>query len=718
MVDTKKLVHPMDCKQFIISYVDDWSKKYKHIVKYLETIDGAVHRYKVVFSKPEAEQPVPIAVVHVYFKFDTTTQSMTYQFENSNLIHRPNLTVKANKMEMWIDRYINDKLTVRATQELTTDFERTRLRANAQADEESNSSDDDENDGGNRNDGLGGSMGDNSSDDDSEDEVALANVIGGRSGHTVSFDRLLANIFSAADEDNTGYLPYMQVADLLYNTPLELNDWDIRVLISYGGEDESGMVAYSDFVREAPMLVEDLKTRRKTTMDRRKKQTLHRYSAEKGDDSHRSRKEQHNTTTRVVDILTPLEGLVEDDGAFAELIPAVIELCFSQEFDTATGKILEDFETEESGHFDKNPQTQQSAVVVGGRGASDTALHGQRRYCLTRNQMRNCMRAKNQYFSPQEIEMLMQTVTLNEDGKACYQDFRQLLAEVRRDGRRYSVTESDVGSLRKHIIDIVQTATVRMRGKDQVLKSTDCKRILLDCSQLSLSRLDILSILCVLPVDNNGLVNVDVFIRYAVSLIHYYFSPEVLVTTARDVQRLRDEEARAKQDHLMQGLGAGGGIEAQGSEGGDGEGGATAFEAEQACKILTGLFHGRGKIVTWSFFAEMFLGFTEASTHYIPTAFKDAGVCINDRKALVAEADPDGEDMIQPIDTLEKWLPLIADLRIHPLYSSIVRMDAHELEESGILLDLTQFEEDIIAVPEGAEIAYGHDLHRDESATA
>eukprot|EP00388_Colpodella_angusta_P045071 GDKK01064875.1.p1 GENE.GDKK01064875.1~~GDKK01064875.1.p1 ORF type:complete len:721 (-),score=175.22 GDKK01064875.1:119-2260(-) len=708
MADGKKLVHPMECKQFIASYVEDWSKKYKHIVKYVETIEGKVHKYKVVFSKPEAELPVPEAVVHVYFKFDTVSQSMTYQFENSNLVHRPNLTVKANKMEMWIDRYINDKVTVRQIKELKTDFEATRMRAHAQADEDSASSDEEDHPVDAHNDGLGASAGDDDSDEDGEDEVALANVIGGRSGRTVSFDRLLGNIFAAADEDNTGYLPYMQVADLLYNTPLDLNDWDTRVLLSYAGEDENGMVAYSDFVREAPMLADDLKVRRKMTIDKRKKQTMMKLSAERGDESNRSKE------PRVNDIITRYEGLLEEDGAFAEILPAVIELCFLQEFDTAAAKIGEDFEAEEAAMLDKAPVSGSQGMTsgggrVGGSSAqSQQDMHGQRRYCLSRNQLRNCMRAKGQYFSPQEIEMVMQTVTMDEDGQACYQDFRQTLAEVRRDARRYSVTETDVSSLRKHIIDVVQTTAVRMKGKERVLKSTECKKILLECSQLTLSRMDILCILAVLPTDNSGLVRVDDFVRYSVSLIHHFFSPETLVATAREVQRQRDEEAKAKQDHMMQGLGGVGVDAMQTGEENPEDTVATILEAEQACKLLTNFFHSR-KIMTWAAFAEILFGTSESSAAYLISAFKESGLRMNDRRALVAEAEPDAEDMIQPVDTVEKWIPIIAEIRTTPLYANIVKMEPQELEESGILLDLSQYEEeDVIAVPEGVDVGYGN----------
>jgi hypothetical protein len=38
----------------------------------------------------------------------------------------------------------------------------------------------------------------------------------------------LANIFDAADEDGEGLLTHKEVADLLYATPLGLEDWDIR----------------------------------------------------------------------------------------------------------------------------------------------------------------------------------------------------------------------------------------------------------------------------------------------------------------------------------------------------------------------------------------------------------------------------------------------------------------------------------------------------------
>ena len=65
--------------------------------------------------------------VHFTITFGTKPIGIKFQFENENLKHSVNMTLRTSQMETWIDRIYNDKLKLRQTINLITRFEETRL---------------------------------------------------------------------------------------------------------------------------------------------------------------------------------------------------------------------------------------------------------------------------------------------------------------------------------------------------------------------------------------------------------------------------------------------------------------------------------------------------------------------------------------------------------------------------------------------------------------
>jgi len=235
--------------------------RYTHITRALEATDyatdhGIIH-LQTIFSKPVQEQPVPIAVVCVYFHYDTQRQRLTYQFEQESVLHTVGgQSLADGKFEGWIDRIIGDKLQVRQLHDLATPFESTRLKppsehtafpgVPAAAPEEAESA-------------------------PGEDEIDVSEMypvamgaagLTGTGKESLPLGTLLVNIFDAADEENEWELTHKEVADLLYATPLGLADWDIKLLLTSATELDSGRIQWQPFVEQAPEIIDALLRRR------------------------------------------------------------------------------------------------------------------------------------------------------------------------------------------------------------------------------------------------------------------------------------------------------------------------------------------------------------------------------------------------------------------------------------------------------------------------
>ncbi|CAE8683669.1 unnamed protein product [Polarella glacialis] len=222
--------------------------KYTHITRAVHITDGKVIDLQTIFSRPSQDCPVPVAVVFVYFHLDTSTNRLSYQFEEENVQHEVGgQGLAAGMFERWLDRIIGDKLQVRQLHNLATPFEVTRLvpppthtedvaaaAVEAQAAEESLFT---------RQESIKSGK-----EKAQEDKLDLST--------------LLANIFDAADEEDEFELTHKEVADLLYATPLGLTDWDIKLLLTTATEFETSRIEYKPFVQAAPEIIEALLKRR------------------------------------------------------------------------------------------------------------------------------------------------------------------------------------------------------------------------------------------------------------------------------------------------------------------------------------------------------------------------------------------------------------------------------------------------------------------------
>lgn len=226
--------------------VRGWSKKYQHITHAVAVQRAQIIQLETIFSKPTQEKPVPVAVVCVYFSFDTRTSAITYRFEQESVRHRiSGMGLAPSRFESWLDRIISDKLQVRLLHGLATPFEETRLAPPPLLDEDEPE--------------------EAEAEEGPEDDGSGAPTKGGEAAgdhEKIGLPVLLANIFDAADEEDEFELTHKEVADLLYATPLGLADWDIKLLLTMAPELETGKIEYKPFVQAAPEFIEALLKRR------------------------------------------------------------------------------------------------------------------------------------------------------------------------------------------------------------------------------------------------------------------------------------------------------------------------------------------------------------------------------------------------------------------------------------------------------------------------
>jgi hypothetical protein len=136
-------------REAVEEVVGGWGvDSYRHVIKFqgAQKLDGQynlVVAFDAIFSRPEESKPAPIAVVHVFFSIlcsipegeaalnassDSAPLQVSWRFENESTRHTLSKTLAPGKFEVWLDRIIRDKLKLREVQDLSTEFETSRLQ--------------------------------------------------------------------------------------------------------------------------------------------------------------------------------------------------------------------------------------------------------------------------------------------------------------------------------------------------------------------------------------------------------------------------------------------------------------------------------------------------------------------------------------------------------------------------------------------------------------
>ena len=109
--------------------VNEWSKVYINQVFLTEATED-MYSFKVEFSKPRNNHPIPAGTVLVFFyvyEDDKAETVVEFNFENESLRHRIGQSMRGNMYESWINNVLEKKLKVKTELHLGTDFEFSRF---------------------------------------------------------------------------------------------------------------------------------------------------------------------------------------------------------------------------------------------------------------------------------------------------------------------------------------------------------------------------------------------------------------------------------------------------------------------------------------------------------------------------------------------------------------------------------------------------------------
>lgn len=557
--------------------------RYMHITRALDATQKGVVNLQSIFSKPVQEQPVPVAVVSVYFHFDTQKSVLTYQFEQENVLHTVGgQSLADGKFEGWIDRIIKDKLKVREMHDLATVFESTRLVPPSLSE------------------GFPGvpaarpeSEGPDKTDEAEEDQDTGYEEI--EKFEKLPLSTLLVNIFDAADEEDEFELTHKEVSDLLYATPLGLADWDIKLLLTRATELATGRIKWRPFVNEAPEIIDALLRRR-----------------------------------------ADYEARCQPDLRVA---PEMIELSYGEEIAEVARAAGEEF----------------AKVDTTGKGT------------LSRNEFRQSLMRRTERFSMMEVQMLMQMCKEDDFGQVPHDEFHILLETLRIDALHNALVETDVGSLRVHLILLAR----RERFLDVVMPVWDLRNLLLIADQLCLARMQIHVILMILHPDENGDVDFEYFLQVCCTVIPYMFDIAAFKEKAEMIAKEKaDLQAKQELEELQ---GITGNLAAKRGRADEEDQEDVQANAPDRDAVEKALIHvGNQADEKHSQHLEV-RRFLEVVRNESVQAcqLSDAEL-----RGFIAEAEIDSDSQeIAYMDHIKTWVPIIFELRKSRIYDAILAKD-------------------------------------------
>jgi len=675
-----------------------WTKTYAKTIERKGPGQGNVENWDYVarFSQPSLALPVPIAVLQVYFKvvspsssksgepelsffFAVGELSHSYGVVYSNGIFVPSRlggrTLGRNRFEKFMDRLIKDHEIIKSYQQLSTDYEESRLISPpyypaSSSDEFGDGTEslldscDDEDPvpraGTGRRASLGKvyAVGSQEVDWQTSEEMIMQQALrdaGLPCYEKVSLEQLLTNIFDAADEQDEGLLRHKEISGLLISTfagkSLGLQTWDIRTLLTIASENKDGMIDYKTFVQSAPEFIQILRVRR---------ESFEKIRQDLIDWDHES-VEQH---------IGPVWEAVE-----------MLHQC---ELDECT-RVMEVFEK-------LDPAGWKAGFV-------------------NRAEFQRLLLSKPERFSNQEGLMLMQFMPQTEENNLVpIHEFRNVQATLRCHALHNALVEANTENLRRHLVLLLRKTRIT---EEKTIPLWDIKHVLLEAHQLNLTRAQIHVLLCMMRPDFSGIVDAQEFLAIMCTVIPMFFNPTYFLKVSAEYQeelaiKEREREA-AELAALTQSA-----MEKEHTSG-NGEEGEKVSEKEEL-NAQREQFE-KALIMACSKLDESHRGVLSVDTLYRALRSdwdRDCDGHCTDPEIIgfAAELCPEGEEQdVAYVDHIRTWMPIMMELRKSKLYQPFLQEmpiklydENGEIEpgsEHGIeLIDLTEFENEFPLFPQ------------------
>jgi len=312
---------------------------------------------------------------------------------------------------------------------------------------------------------------------------------------------------------------------------------------------------------------------------------------------------------------------------------------------------------------------------------------------LSRHEFRTCLLSRSERFSMQEVQLLMQMCKEDDFGQVPYDDFTVLLEQLRIDSLHNALVETDVESLRVHLILLLRREGLQ---QDPVLPVWCLRNVLLAADQLCLSRMQIHVILSIVHPSEHGEVDVEYFLRVACTVIPYMFDAATFMDKASTIAKEKADALAKAEAEELQGLTASSLAAKRRTDEDEGE--DVQANAPDRDAVEKALIHNAGQYDEKhrqqpTLHVRKFI---EAMHH---ESVQQLQLSEAELRGFIAEADIDERDEIGYIDHIKMWVPIIFELRKSRVYDSILAKDWGLDNEH--LIDLSRYEATFPLLPSG-----------------
>lgn len=282
--------------------------------------------------------------------------------------------------------------------------------------------------------------------------------------------------------------------------------------------------------------------------------------------------------------------------------------------------------------------------------------------------------------------MLMQMVKENESSQVGYDDFVFLMQQLRIDAFHNALVETDVESLRVHLILLIRREGVQ---RNLQLPIWTLRKVLLSADQLCLSRIHVHVLLSIVQPNEYGWVDVNYFLRICCTVIPQMFDAAKFMEKAALVAKEKaDAQAREELEEL-QGLTSGAMSKAKkGDEeeaAADDQGPGLDKEAVEKTLIHLLTTHDEKRSPHHTLELQLFLN---AMRHeqVAQCQLSDA-----EMRGFIAEAPLDENGEIPYVDHVKTWVPILFEVRKSNVFGGIISKDWGS--SSAPLVDLSRLED-------------------------
>lgn len=265
----------------------------------------------------------------------------------------------------------------------------------------------------------------------------------------------------------------------------------------------------------------------------------------------------------------------------------------------------------------------------------------------------------------------MQMLPEDEEGFVMIDEMIEYLEHLRTDAMLNALVESDVVSLRTHLVLRFRRLGLAEDGK---LSLWLIKDALLQADQVCLSRLQIHVLLCRATADSFGLVDIAEFLGMCCVVIPHMFDAKLFVETAERLILEHAENMRKAENEELAALGAA----RVGATGGDGEETQENKEVDQETvertlqQVLTlndDLHRNPPALAPEKIYEILGINEKEVQSTQLST-FEIAG--------FLAEMQPDEEGLVAYVDHIKKWVSIIFEQRKNRLLGRYMDSECYQ----------------------------------------